>query len=425
MKKAREGLLPVQAKFPVRDSAKPKKKFAKSHAGDLAKTNNMNLKRYVLTLFPSIFSIILFAQTDSLQGNSYDWQFTAQREAISPAWRIDGKLKYKGAPTLLMKGHGKEIANGHFFTLIKTEPLNYYDFKVHFLTSKVEDLHRCILARILWQDESGKQIGRAEYPATSRELTADKWNIIAQKYMAPEGSARARIELIYRWDADGEVRFGGISFEKAEKSAPRIVRLATVHHRPRNSKGPKENLEKYASFIKAAAKQKADIVCLPEGITLVGTRLNYVSASEPVPGPTTQFLGEIAKKHQIYIVAGILEKQGEAVYNTSVLIDRNGQLAGKYHKVSLPREEIEGGVTPGNSLPVFETDFGKIGMMICWDVSFPETARTLSSKGAEVIFLPIWGGNLTLAKARAIENQIYLVSSTYDMKSAVFNRKVI
>jgi predicted amidohydrolase len=60
-------------------------------------------------------------------------------------------------------------------------------------------------------------------------------------------------------------------------------------------------------------------------------------------------------------------------------------------------------------------------MMICWDVTFPETARGLTSRGAEIIFLPIWGGNLVLAKARAIENQVYLVSSTYDMKSAVFD----
>ena len=125
----------------------------------------------------------------------------------------------------------------------------------------------------------------------------------------------------------------------------------------------------------------------------------------------------------MYIVAGILEKKGNTVYNAAVLMDRNGDLAGLYHKVSLPREEIDGGVTPGNSLPVFDTDFGKIGIMICWDVTFPEPARTLAFQGAEVIFLPIWGGHLTLAKARALENQVYLVSSSYDMESAIFDQE--
>ena len=95
----------------------------------------------------------------------------------------------------------------------------------------------------------------------------------------------------------------------------------------------------------------------------------------------------------------------------------------KYRKVSLPREEIDGGLTPGKSFPVFDTDFGRIGLMTCWDVFFPESARSLAGKGAEIIFLPIWGGNLDLARARAIENQVYLVSSTYDMKTGIFNRE--
>ena len=61
----------------------------------------------------------------------------------------------------------------------------------------------------------------------------------------------------------------------------------------------------------------------------------------------------------------LLEKNGDTVFNTAVLIDRAGNFAGKYRKVSLPQEEIDGGITPGNSFPVFDTDFGKIGLMIC------------------------------------------------------------
>src|SRR5690606_27686717 len=144
---------------------------------------------------------------------------------------------------------------------------------------------------------------------------------------------------------------------------------------------------------------------------------------EPVPGPTTRYVGEVAKRNNLYIVAGLLEREGEVVYNTSVLIDRKGNLVGKYRKTSLPREEIDGGITPGTSFPVFDTDFGRIGMMICWDVFFPEPARALAQQGAEVIFLPIWGGDLTLTRARAIENQVYVVSSTYDMISAVFDQE--
>ena len=200
-----------------------------------------------------------------------------------------------------------------------------------------------------------------------------------------------------------------------------MVNVAAIHYHPRNTSSAMENLELFAKHIGSAADSSADIVCLPEAITMVGTGKSYLEASEPVPGPTTEYLGAIAGKYKIYIVAGILEKAGPVIYNMAVLIDREGKLAGKYRKVSLPREEIEGGVTPGNSYPVFDTDFGRIGMMICWDLQFPEVAQQLAMQGAEVIFMPIWGGNLTLASARAIENQVWLVSSTYGMKTGVFD----
>ena len=204
--------------------------------------------------------------------------------------------------------------------------------------------------------------------------------------------------------------------------AARRVRLAAINHRPRDNPSPEKNLEEFARLVDEAALKKADIVCLPEGITVVGTGKKYADVAEPIPGRSTKFLGERAAKHRLYIVAGLYERDANAVYNTSVLIGREGQLMGKYRKVCLPREEIDGGITPGNEYPVFDTDFGRVGMMICWDVHFPEVARALAAHGAEVILMPIWGGNETLARARAIENQIYLVASGYDFKTAVFNK---
>ncbi|MBL8235399.1 MAG: carbon-nitrogen hydrolase family protein, partial [Bryobacterales bacterium] len=118
-------------------------------------------------------------------------------------------------------------------------------------------------------------------------------------------------------------------------------------------------------------------------------------------GPTTESLGKVAKQRKAYIVAGIYEREGGAIYNTAVLIDRAGEVAGKYRKVYLPREEVEGGLTPGAHFPVFSTDFGKLGLMICYDVFFSDPARHLTNQGAEIIAMPIWGGDEDLAKARA------------------------
>jgi predicted amidohydrolase len=102
------------------------------------------------------------------------------------------------------------------------------------------------------------------------------------------------------------------------------------------------------------------------------------------------------------------------IYNVAVLIGPDGSVLGKYRKVCLPRNEVAAGVTPGDEYPVFETSIGRIGMMICYDGFFPEVARELTNNGAEIIAWPVWGCNPELAAARACENHVYIVSSTYE-----------
>ena len=180
-------------------------------------------------------------------------------------------------------------------------------------------------------------------------------------------------------------------------------------------------------FIAEAARQGADLVVLGETLTYVGLGKKYHEVAEPIPGPSTDYFGRLARKHNLYIVPGLLERDGHLVYNVAVLIGPDGKLVGKYRKVCLPRSEIEGGVTPGSEYPVFPTRFGKVGLMVCYDGFFPEVARQLTNRGAEVIAWPVWGCNPLLASARACENHVYLVSSTYEdvsrnwMISAVFD----
>ena len=382
-----------------------------------------HIKQFIIVFLVSAFGV-LFIKTPALcqQFNVDEWKFESQRKAIEPVAYIDSATLFNNEKTLAIKGAGKDYADGHWYNEVSVEPGKYFQFRSYFTTTSVDEPHRSIVTRILWENAKAEQVGYTEYPAMLTE-TRNGWKLFEETYKIPADATKAKLELHYRWDADGTVHFADVSFKKTDIVRQRMVRVATINYRPRNSKSSVENLQKFSSFIDKAAAQKADIVCLPEESTLAGTDLNYVSASEPVPGPTTEFLGGVAKKYNLYIVAGLLEKDGDVVYNTSVLIDRKGELVGKYRKISLPREEIDGGITPGDSLPVFETDFGRIGMMICWDVSFPETARTLAQKGAEIIFLPIWGGDITLTKARAIENQVYIVSSSYDMISAVFDQE--
>ena len=166
---------------------------------------------------------------------------------------------------------------------------------------------------------------------------------------------------------------------------------------------------------------------LGETLTYYGTGKSFAETAEPVPGPSTAYFGALAKKHGLYIVAGLLERDGHLIYNVAALLGPDGKLAGKYRKVCLPRGEIAGGIAPGSDYPVFSTRFGKLGMMVCYDGFFPEVAQALASAGAEVIAWPVWGCNPDLAVARACDNQVYLVSSTYEdisrnwMLTAIFS----
>jgi len=166
---------------------------------------------------------------------------------------------------------------------------------------------------------------------------------------------------------------------------------------------------------------------LGETLTWVSSGKRAHEVAESIPGPSTEYFGGLASKHNLYIVAGLLEHEDRLVYNVAVLIGPDGKVVGKYRKTCLPRSEVTEGVCPGNEYPVFDTRFGKVAMMVCYDGFFPEVARELSNRGAEVIAWPVWGCNPLLARARACENHVYLVSSTYEdvsrnwMISAIFD----
>jgi predicted amidohydrolase len=205
-----------------------------------------------------------------------------------------------------------------------------------------------------------------------------------------------------------------ISLDQIADPGPRKVTIASINLRPDQTHSAAESVRQFLETVEATVHGKTDLILLPEGITVVGTGKTYPEVAETIPGPTTARLGELARKHSSYVAAGMYEREGTAIYNTAVLIDRAGNVEGKYRKVYLPREEVEAGLTPGSDYPVFRTDFGTVGLMICYDVFFADPARALATKGAELILMPIWGGDETLAKARAIENKVFLVASGYD-----------
>jgi predicted amidohydrolase len=248
---------------------------------------------------------------------------------------------------------------------------------------------------------------------------------VTGSYRAPSKAQSALVELHLLDAPGGSVTWSDVSFAECDPPKPRTVRLASAHFFPRGGKTPMDNCRLYAPLIEEAARRKADIVVLGETLTYAGLGKKFEEVAEPVPGPSTEYFGGLARKHNLYIVAGLVERDKHLIYNVAALIGPDGKLAGKYRKVCLPRSEVEGGVTAGRDYPVFDTRFGRVGMMVCYDGFFPEVARELSNRGAEVIAWPVWGCNPLLAAARACENHVYLVSSTYTDAGAKWTRTAV
>jgi predicted amidohydrolase len=304
-----------------------------------------------------------------------------------------------------------------------------YQFRVLRKATNIDVPRRAAVARILWRDAEGKPVLRdqptwtsyrpGERPRAEPEFPADGatdrdgWTEIAGVYQVPADAAQAIVELGYRWAPAGWVEWSQCSLKETPAIQPRRVRLATIHFQPREGKTNAEKCRLFAPLIADAARQQADLVVLPETLTYYHSGRAYADCAEPIPGPSTEYFGRLAKQHDLYLVAGLIERDRHLVYNVAVLIGPDASIVGKYRKITLPRSEIEAGVMPGDEYPVFETRFGSVGMMICYDGFFPEVARQLSQNGAEVIAWPVWGCNPLLAAARACENHVYVVSSTY------------
>lgn len=184
-----------------------------------------------------------------------------------------------------------------------------------------------------------------------------------------------------------------------------------------------ENLTKMAVWTKKAVTEfNPDLIVFPESITTTfapGIPYdNFLKIVEEVPGRSTDFVSKLCKQYNVDIVLPMYERKDDKIYNDAIYINKNGDILGIYRKIHLfPTERLEDGgwSTAGKDIVTIDTDFAKLGLMICYDGDFPELARILTLRGAEIIIRPsallrsfdIW--DLT-NKARAYDNHVYIVS---------------
>lgn len=187
-----------------------------------------------------------------------------------------------------------------------------------------------------------------------------------------------------------------------------------------------ENLKKASLMIEDSVKENADFIVLPEMFNCPYSNDKFIEyCEEEKSSQTLKRISELAEKHSTYILAGsIPEKENDRLFNTSYLFDKTGNIIAKHRKMHLFDIDVKDKITfkesdvltAGNDFTIADTEFGKVGIGICYDIRFPELARIMVEKGALILFYP-GAFNLTtgpahwelLFRSRALDNQVYCV----------------
>jgi predicted amidohydrolase len=186
---------------------------------------------------------------------------------------------------------------------------------------------------------------------------------------------------------------------------------------------PAETLKLGLSLLDAAGAQGADLAVLPEGFTAAGLSSSRIpEIAEPLDGPAFRAVAERARRHAMYVVAGFYAVVDSEIRNVSVLIDRTGSLAGLYAKRHPTEGEIENGVVPGKEVGVFDTDFGRLGLTICFDLNWQDLWRKMAEAGAELVcWISAYEGGFPL-QAYAWMHRYAIVASVWPYHARVIEK---
>lgn len=368
------------------------------------------------------FSLLLFLQLAFSQSrNLVPEPSTAswQTWTPSPALRTEASVN---AGVLSLAAKTAE-AYGKWVTLVpKIEGGRAYRFGVEYRPANIGNEAVSIGAMLSWySDEAGNEMLQRDFVDGLQNL-GEGWNRLERTLDAPASAQTVKVELTLRWAKDGAVLWRKPELHAVKKAAAAKARIVTTRMGPVSGATVDSNLARMSAILDKAGAQKPDLILLSETYVNWAVRAPLAETAQSIPGPATELLARKARQYRSWIAASLNEREGQHIYNTAVLLDREGRIAGKYRKTHLPLEEAERGVTPGNDYTVVNTDFGRVGLMVCWDAWFPEVARILRLKGAEIVLLPLAGDGDArhwdvISRARAMDNGVYLISSATVAKS--------
>lgn len=267
--------------------------------------------------------------------------------------------------------------------------------------------------------------------------------------IAPEDARDLTLRFTFRWSARGrsvwslpEIRLGSAPAARPISSVKVCVVTGDAHSRRRSFGTIQENVDFYLALCEAASCRAPHLIVLPEIALQWRIPGNVLDLAVPATGPETEPFAALARRCGARILLGLLERDGDAVFNSAVLFGPAGAIEGKYHKVHLAvGGETTSGILPGEGFPVFETEIGRIGCNICMDSSAAESSRMVGLNGADFLLLPIMGDHRAdrwtpgppvfnesrwkaIMRTRAMDNQLCLVVARNEAQgSCIIDRK--
>ncbi len=195
---------------------------------------------------------------------------------------------------------------------------------------------------------------------------------------------------------------------------PREVWIASFSQNGISAKSPRELNEQILKLLGNLSVYKPDIVCLPEAFPLQISGQSYSLAQKlEISAESLAKFADFSKQNNCYTICPVYTTENGLSYNAAVIFDRRGTKLGEYRKIRLTTDEIESGLTPGPGVPpVFQTDFGIIGVQICFDLLWDDSWKSLREQGAEIVFWPSAYGGGQVVNSKAWQHKYVTVSST-------------
>jgi predicted amidohydrolase len=354
------------------------------------------------------------------------WSPWSPMPALAPAFSAEASPTESGAASLRVAGNGNPYCFGAWTQLVPAQPGTAYRLRVALRCRDIDSLFLHVTPHIAWR-RGGSRDGEGAADAI-RQFRRDGDRIIGEDtFICPPDYDGAEVRLLLRYASEGTVWFDEVSLTETEPTGPRPVRVGTMRFHPPYPSDAETHLRLFAEQIDRLGPMRPDIVLLPEFSNAAsapsGAGLALWENAEPIPGPFCAMLAEKAHTYNCYVCAGLLERDDALIFNAAVLYDRQGRLVGKQRKVYPYWPEEPLGTSPGDTFEVFATDFGTVGVMICYDSWWPESARLLALKGAELILFPNAGYEEKILPARAIDNNVAIAAATLYSPAAILNSR--